>query len=86
MRTVSYSASVPRAAAEYFGPIWRQQGRTEHPIIEEVFWPGRGWRRHPLKKRVSLNEARRLRREGATDVGLRSGGRLADFRLTEVAR
>lgn len=86
MSAESRSASVPKVAADYFDRVRREQGRSEHPVIELVFWPDRGWRRHPLRKRISLNEARRLRREGAAAVALRSGGRLADFQIQELTK
>jgi hypothetical protein len=81
---MSHQASVPAVALGYFGPEcdhWRT-----HPIIAETFRPGIGWRRYPWKKRISLNEARKLRKAGVTEVALSALGRRADFRIQELTR
>ena len=82
----SHTAQVPTAAAEYFG-ISRSPTQQDHPIVSHVFYPGRGWTRHPIVKRVSGSEMRRLQAAGATGVVLVVDGRPgADFRLSELQR
>lgn len=80
----SRASRVPAAAVAYFGPVALYRGG--HPLVEQVFRPGQGWRRHPLRKRVSGSEVRRLRADGVTVVALRSGSRLADFDIRELVR
>jgi hypothetical protein len=77
----THQSTVPRVAAAYFGCGTQPD---LHPIIEAVYRPGRGWKRYPIRKRVSGSCILALRREGVTDVALRSGGRLADFRISEL--
>jgi hypothetical protein len=80
----SHAAQVPTVAAEYFG-ISRTPALSEHPIVTHVFYPGRGWVRHPVVKRISGSEVRRLQSAGATAVVLSVAGRpSADFRLSEL--
>ena len=78
----SYAASVAPIVAEYF----RRRGNFDHPIIAQVFTPGSGWKRHPLKKRLSYNEVRKLRAAGATHLCLEAGGQVADFTCYELVR
>lgn len=77
-----HQASVPKVAAEYFGPT---DYRT-HPVIAQTFRPSIGWRTYNSTKRISLNHARKLRAAGVTSVALRSNGRLADFQIKELVR
>jgi hypothetical protein len=87
---VGYRAQVPPEAARFFG-----QG-APHPIVNEVFVPGRGWKRgpHVLPNGLSLGRvqhisrslARKLRAAGVTGVNLRSGIRQADFDIKELTR
>jgi hypothetical protein len=56
-----------------------------NPVIVETFTPGRGWVRAGWRKRVSRSWLRKLRREqGVTEVALDVGGRVADFRVSEL--
>lgn len=45
-------AQVPGKVADYFGPVVRE----DHPVIAETFAPGVGWKRSPIRKRVSVSE------------------------------
>ena len=79
-------AQVPPAVARYFGRPVTPQGRAApapHPTIAAVYSSGVGWRPYPGRKRINPTEARRLRREGVTDVCLTDGVRRADFRIRE---
>jgi hypothetical protein len=78
-------ATVPAAAATYFGISTRPYFH-EHPIVEQEFRPGRGWRTTGFRKRVSPSWVRKLRAAGVTHVALRHAGRLADFRVEELTR
>lgn len=82
--TGRHQSIVPAVALAYFGPAAAYGDR--HPLVEQVFIPAVGWRRFPLRKRVSGAEVRRLRAVGVTAVALRSGGRLADFSIRELSR
>ena len=77
-------AQVPNRLRHYFGPV--VDTREGHPLIRQVFYPDRGWRSHPLRKRVSGNELRKLRREGATHVGvsLPDGAGVSDWSIKEL--
>ena len=75
-------AREPSVVATYFGPAHDR----DHATIAQTFRPGSGWRTYPGRKRISGSWARRLRREGVTDVALACGGRLADFRIGELIR
>jgi hypothetical protein len=55
--------------------------RIDHPTIEQVFYPRRGWVRQDLTKRVTPSWLRKLRAGGATAVALRCGARRADFAI-----
>lgn len=79
-------ATVPAIAASYFGISRTHGDPAVHPVIEQVFTDGRGWRRLGYRKRVSLNAARQLRKDGVSSVSLRCGARLADFRIQELVR
>jgi hypothetical protein len=86
-------AQVPPAVAAYFGtdaygfPLGEGiAANRRHPIIVQHFTPEKGWKRHPIRKRVSVSWLRKLRAEGVTDVALSSGGRTADFRVAELLR
>lgn len=90
MTTDHHQAQVPRAAYDYF---FRQHphiedlpGHHRPVVIAQVFYLDRGWKRHPLRKRVSYSECRRLRAAGATHVALKFAGRTADFSLQELVR
>ena len=85
-------SQVPRVVAEYFG-ISEHPPRDQFPIIEQYFVLNYGfddrthnWRNHPNdKKRISISEIRRLRREErAVSVAIRYDGRLADFSIREL--
>ena len=88
--TMSRQAQIPPVASSYF--VVRHPATGEIPgyhrpvTIGQVFWPDRGWKRHPLRKRVSYSECRRLRAAGATHVTLVFGGRESDFSLQELVR
>jgi hypothetical protein len=73
-------AQIPAIAAEYFGPD------AAHPLIAQAFYPGWGWIRSTLRKRVSRSWLRKLRREGATHVALVAAHRHADFSIRELLR
>lgn len=72
-------AQVPATAAKYFG------ANGEHPIIVQAF-KASGWARYPFKKRISGAWARKMKKEGVTHVALKSGNRVADFRIEELTR
>lgn len=76
-----HQSKVPEPAVSYFARF----GVVEHPIIGQVYHPDRGWYAHPLHKRVSGSEIRRLRHAGNTHVRLDAGGHLADFQLREFS-
>ena len=85
----THQAQVPRVAREYFE--WRLgldvTSFENHPVIREVFTPGKGWRLHPTRKRVSGAWVRKLRREqGVTAIQLESHGVLADFNAKELTK
>lgn len=90
----SHQAQVPALVREYFadptppaaydGEALRALDRIEHPVVAQTFAPGRGWKTTSYRKRVSASWLRKLRAEGVTAVGLRSGARLADFTIDEV--
>lgn len=71
---------VPALVREYFAA----PTPSEHPIVAQTFVPGRGWKTTSYRKRVSASWLCKLRAEGVTAVGLRSGARLADFTIDEV--
>lgn len=58
--------------------------RYDGIIIRSVFKPNRGWRRLPIRRRVSRQELLRLSNEGATHVQLAYNGRTADFTIKEL--
>jgi hypothetical protein len=73
--SVSHAAQVPMAAQRYFAsrgiPMHR---RGDHPVIAMPFRPEAGWRRYPIRKRVSTSALRRLRADGVTHVQLSAAG------------
>lgn len=75
---MAHQAQLPPVAARYFGQ------HAEHPLVEEQFTPGKGWKRTGYRKRISTSWARKLAASGVTDVALRSGGRLADFAIADL--
>lgn len=83
----THQATVPQKIADYFGiprnPAW-YDGR--HPTIESTFVPGRGWRRYPIRKRISGNAVRQLRAEGVTHIAVKYGERVADFTIKEASK
>ncbi len=58
--------------------------RYDGIAIRSVFKPNRGWRRLPIRRRVSRPELIRLRNEGVTHVQLVYNGRTADFTIGEL--
>jgi hypothetical protein len=76
---------VPGKAERYFAAVGIGTFYT-HPVVTRTFVPGLGWKRYPVRKRISLNWARQARAEGVTDVELRAGGHTADFRIEELVR
>jgi hypothetical protein len=87
----SHQAREPQAVAEHFNRYgyigWPDQGgRRDHALIHSTFTPGKGWKRYPIRKRISRSWARKLRQEGVTTVSLVSAGREADFRIAELAK
>lgn len=76
-------AQVPTKVAKYFGPD--SKTRQGHPIITQVFTPGKGWKRTGFNKKVSVSWLKKLRREdGVTSVSLTCNGRTADFTVREL--
>jgi hypothetical protein len=61
-----------------------------HPTIREVWYPGRGWRRHPNRtpKYISVSEVRRLKLAGATAISLQFGSfnGYPSFQIDEILR
>lgn len=102
---MSGPAKVPAVIADYYTSTssparvdlaggWLATA-AHHPIIVEVFYPGRGWKRPGYNKRVSRSWCRKLRAEGATHVAVgiptssgrdRRPVRVADFKIAEVLR
>lgn len=86
----SHQSQVPPLAAAYFRSILGAEfvpGYHSPVLIAQVYrpeGPNQGWRRHPIRKRVSGSWLRGLRREGATHVTLRYNDRLADFSIREL--
>lgn len=81
----SHRARVPLLIRDYFGV--ETIATHGHPIISSTYAPGRGWKRSPGSKRVSLSWLRKLRREeGVTDVAVSLDGRDVDFSIVEVER
>lgn len=81
------ASQEPAAVAAYFGPLDPRRGEgREHAIVAETFTPETGWKRSPVRKRISGSWARAARRSGITTVALTSAGRLADFRIEELTR
>lgn len=90
----NHQATVPPAVYRYFTqtgtppmcqlPDGSPVAVIEHPIVAEVFYPGRGWVRAEFTKRVSSSWLRKLRRDGAAAVALRCGSRLADFTIASA--
>jgi hypothetical protein len=73
------AAQVPPLVAAYFGPD------AAHPTIHAAFIPGRGWRRYPFDKRISVAWARQhLVPDGVTHIQLTDGTRYADFAVNEL--
>jgi len=57
------------------------------PVIAQAFHPDKGWTTYPIKKRISVAWAIKMRREGYTKVALRIWeDRLVDFSLQELVR
>lgn len=79
---MTHQAQVPGLIADYFG----EAARDEHPVIAEQFTPGKGWKRSPIRKRVSVSWLRKIKREGVTSVAVTCAGRRADFTIAEVIR
>jgi hypothetical protein len=78
-------STAPEIASRYFDRAGTALG--DRIIVKSVFYPNRGWKRHPLlRKRVSITELRRLRGEGITHVQLSCKGREADFSIGELLR
>jgi len=75
MPTVSHQSQVSAVAADYFG-IPGNPAPADHPIITQVFRPGRGWTRHPLPQQAGIRfRDPAAAREGATGVALSFQGR-----------
>jgi hypothetical protein len=82
----SHQAKVPPVATEYFAQYEADQDAREHPIIGQVFYPERGWRRQVFKKRVSRSWLLKLRSDGATAVMLSAYGHDVDFTIAELTK
>ncbi len=76
-------SQVPPVVAKYFG---EEAVRQQHPVIEQAFAQGTGWKYYPIKKRISASWAGKMRRAGYDKVALRCGSRVADFNLKEMTR
>lgn len=84
---VSHAAQVPVAAQRYFAGLGIPTHRWgDHPVIAMTFRPEAGWRRYPIRKRVSTSALRGLRADGVTHVQLRAAGHAADFSIAELLR
>lgn len=84
---VSHAAKVPAPAQRYFADVGvSAHGRRDHPVISMTFRPEVGWRRHPVRKRVSASALRRLRVDGVTHVQLTAAGHAVDFSIAELLR
>lgn len=85
--SVSHAAQVPAEAQRYFASLGIPTHRWGvHPVVAMVFRPEVGWRRHPIRKRVSTSALRRLRADGVTHVQLSAAGHAADFSIAELLR
>lgn len=85
---MSHQAQVPRTVADHFGSRYDGSYGT-HPIIAQAFKPGLGWKRYPIRKRVSCAWLRKMKAAGFTHVGLAINGdghRVADFEIDSVLR
>jgi hypothetical protein len=51
-----------------------------------VFFPGKGWRTYPERKRISHTWVRQARAAGITAVQLAVGSTRADFTIDELAQ
>lgn len=89
---MSGPARIPRAVADYFEKYvvgWDPSDRKAHPVIKQVFTPGKGWKNHPTNKRVSISWLRKLRDEGVTVIAVAAPthpNRIVDFGIREVCR
>ncbi len=78
---MTHQATIPRAVRES-GVVF-----TRHPIINQVFYPDRGWRRYNLKKRISGAWCQNhLLPEGVTHVQITDGFHFADFTVKELLK
>jgi DNA-directed RNA polymerase subunit RPC12/RpoP len=57
------------------------------PVIAQAYHPDKGWKTYPMRKRISVAWAIKMRAEGYTTVGLAVfPNRVADFSLKELVR
>jgi hypothetical protein len=66
---------------------WHPEHDGQTPIIFEAFGQETGWKRYPVRKRVSRSWLRKLRSEGYTRVSLAVGQYdhiVADFSISEL--
>lgn len=80
----SHQSQVPSLVQKYIDGVAVDSTFGIHPIVSQIFIPDRGWKRYPIRKRVSRSWARKAKLEGVTDVQLSWGRHLADFRIKEL--
>jgi hypothetical protein len=75
-------STCPEIAREYF----RERGVAwDAPVVIVMYFrDGHGWRHYPYRKRVSINELRKLRKQGVTHVALQCFSHTADFGVKEL--
>lgn len=82
-----HQSSIPPLAYRYFSTIPDVlPGYSEPVLISQTFTTERGWKRYPVRKRVSLSELRKLRKAGATHVQLSCHGRSPDFAIADLLK
>ena len=86
MMVSSHQSQVPSLVQKYIDSVTDGSTSAIHPLVSQTFIPGRGWKRYPIRKRVSRSWARKAKLEGVTDVQLSWGRHLADFRIKELLR
>jgi hypothetical protein len=81
----THHAQAPARVRDYFTSVHVDMDDHEnHPIITQVFTPGKGWQPHPTRKHVSFSWLVTLRNQGVTSVVLSAEGHDADFSLDEL--
>jgi len=85
-RSRGYSIQPIKVVEEYVvSHVWEDGDVT--PVIAQAYHPDKGWKTYPMRKRISVSWALKMRAEGYTTVALEiAPGRLADFAIKELVR